>query len=399
MEGPRAPEAAADGGDRSRPARPPFRRAVFFIAGFDPNGARYLYWLFRRELAKHAQVAGEKADVGRLTEDEDRLPHWRVETADGETPVSLDYTVLSPRQAVLDHYYIRTVFGLVASWVTGIYALLVSGAFPRIWRLPVRTLALMHYIVFSVPFFFWVGAELSYWPLSLVLPYEAHGAVWLLARSAGGLALLQALLLLERVIWLYFFVSAMRLAVLQARGRAVVLDQMVADWAAVAAQRQMRHRYDEVLIVGHSVGTVQAVQMAERLLADPAFAGSGRLSLLTLGSADMTLSFQRRAHAFRASTAALATSKDLVWVEYYAPTDPICRGAADPVAAAAIDLGGRVQTGPRMRAIDLRAMYAGSRLAPLPLDLVKQHFLYLSSSARKQGYSYFRMVCGASRLA
>jgi hypothetical protein len=94
----------------------------------------------------------------------------------------------------------------------------------------------------------------------------------------------------------------------------------------------------------------------------------------------------------------VATAPDLVWVEYYAPTDAICRGATDPVTAAGIDLGGRAQTGPQMRAIDLRSMYPPSRLPRLPLDLVKQHFLYVSSSRRAAGYSYFRIICGAATL-
>ncbi|MCW5771192.1 MAG: hypothetical protein KIT16_06115 [Rhodospirillaceae bacterium] len=368
------------------------------MAGFDPNGARYLYWLFRRELAKHGRVRGIAAEVSRLGMDEDRLPHWRIDTADGDTPVSVDYTVLSPRQAVLDHYYVRTVFGLVWAWMFAALALARSGAFRRILRLPAPTLALMLYVLFSVPVLFWAGAELAYWPLSLVLPYEASGVAWAASRVAGGLALLQLLLLAERVIWLYFFVSAVRLAALQARERATVLDRLVADWAGVVAARHARENYDEVLIVGHSVGTVQAVEMVERLLRQPAFAATRRLSLLTLGSADMTLTFQRDARRFRASVAAAATAPDLTWIEYYSAADPICRGAADPVAAADIDLGGRKQTGPAMRAIDLRRMYAPSRIPHLPLDLVKQHLLYLSCSEQRDGYSYFSIICAAAGL-
>ena len=75
----------------------PFRRAVFFIAGFDPNGAQYLYWLFRRELGKDNALYGRTTNVGRLADDADGLPGWRIETADAGRPVIVDYTVLSPR--------------------------------------------------------------------------------------------------------------------------------------------------------------------------------------------------------------------------------------------------------------------------------------------------------------
>src|SRR5262249_59188251 len=105
----------------------PFRRAVFFIAGFDPNGAQYLYWLFRRELGKDNLLHRRTTSVGRLAADEDGLPSWRIETADGERPVSVDYTVLSPRSVVLGTYYVRDVFRLIAAYVYALICLFRSG--------------------------------------------------------------------------------------------------------------------------------------------------------------------------------------------------------------------------------------------------------------------------------
>jgi hypothetical protein len=70
----------------------PFRRAVFFIAGFDPNGAQYLYRLFRRELRRDNALYGRTTHHRR-----DGLAGWRIETADAGRPVTVDYTVLSPR--------------------------------------------------------------------------------------------------------------------------------------------------------------------------------------------------------------------------------------------------------------------------------------------------------------
>ena len=93
----------------------PFRRAVFFIAGFDPNGAQYLYWLFRRELGKDNALYGRTTNVGRLANDADGLPGWRIETADGGRTVIVDYTVLSPRKVVVENYYVRNVFRLIAA--------------------------------------------------------------------------------------------------------------------------------------------------------------------------------------------------------------------------------------------------------------------------------------------
>jgi hypothetical protein len=210
---------------------------------------------------------------------------------------------------------------------------------------------------------------------------------------------LQAIYLFERVIWLYFFVSALRMLALQAEGRAHALERMVAEWVRVVAERQTIHRYDEVLIVGHSIGSIQGIEMAQQLVAHPAFAGAARLSLLTIGSADGLLSCQRNARRFHAATAAAATSPDLAWVEYFAPTDAICRGWIDPVAFAGIDLGGRPQRGPAMRKLDLAAMFPGLNLKRVPVNLVKQHFLYLSAGDMKTDYSYFQMICRAARLS
>jgi hypothetical protein len=386
-----------DGSASEAPAARPFRRAVFFVAGFDPIGPKYLYWLFRREIGADNALEGRKTEIGRMTTDVDGLAHWRMETADRARPVAVDYTVLSPRQVVIDHYYARTVFGLIWAYLVAMYALFASGAYRRVLRLPLRPLILVHYIVLSVPGLFWAGAELAYWPM-LLLP-ELGPELRLALRIAGGLVFLQAFVLLERVTWIYFFVSALRQAALQGWDRAAALDRMLEGWTRVVAERQARHGYDEVLLVGHSIGSIQAIEMAGRLLEDPAFAGTGRLSLLTLGSADMLLSYQSHARRFRAAMAKVATAPDLVWIEYYAPTDAICRGGGDPVAAAGIDLGGRRQTGPEMRRLDLHEMFTPASFNRLPFNLVKQHLLYLSSGDRRSSYSYFRLVCGAERLA
>jgi hypothetical protein len=376
----------------------PFRRAVFFIAGFDPNGAQYLYWLFRREFGKDNALHGRRAHVGRLVTDADALPGWRVETEDAGRPVAIDYTVLSPRQVVVGNYYVRDVFRLIAAYFAALFAFVRSGGILYLRKAPAPAFAMLVYVMLAVPGFFWIGTTLAYWPI-LLLP-DSVGEPWrLLGRLAGGLVFLQAVYLAERVIWLYFFVSALRMLTLQAAERAHALERMVAEWVRIVAGRQAIHRYDEVLIVGHSIGSIQGIEMAEQLLRDSAFAGTGRLSLLTIGSADGLLSCQRNARRFHAATAAAATSPDLVWVEYFAPTDAICRGWIDPVAFAGIDLGGRPQQGPAMRKLNLAAMFPGLNLKRVPVNLVKQHFLYLSAGNARTDYSYFAMICRAARLS
>lgn len=376
----------------------PFRRAVYFIAGFDPNGAQYLYWLFRREFGKDNALYGRKANVGRLVTDADKLPGWRIETEDNGRPVTVDYTVLSPRQVVVGNYYVRDVFRLIAAWAYMLFAFIRTGGILYLRKTPVPAVLVILYVILAVPGFFWIGTTLAYWPM-LLLP-DSVGETWrLLGRLAGGFVFLQAVYLVERVIWLYFFVSALRMLALQAQGRAHALERMVADWVRIVAERQAIRPYDEVLIVGHSIGSIQGIEMVEQLLRDRPFAGANRLSLLTIGSADGLLSCQRNARRFHAATAAAATSPDLVWVEYFAPTDAICRGWVDPVAFAGIDLGGRAQRGPAMRKIDLATMFPGLSLKRVPVNLVKQHFLYLSAGDRKTEYSYFQTICRAARLS
>lgn len=375
----------------------PFRRAVYFIAGFDPNGAQYLYWLFRQEIGKDNALYGRATSIGRLGADADGLPGWRIETEDAGRPVTVDYTVLSPRQVVVGNYYVRDVFRLIAAYVLALFAFARSGGILYLRKAPLPAFLVLLYVILAVPGFFWIGTTLAHWPMLLLLP-DNVGEPWrLVGRLAGGLVFLQAVYLAERVIWLYFFVSALRMLTLQAAGRAHALDRMLEEWARIVAARQAANRYDEVLIVGHSLGSIQGIEMVERLLRDPACAG--KLSLLTIGSADGLLSCQHNAKRFHAATAAAATSPDLVWIEYWAPTDAICRGWIDPVAFAGIDLGGRPQRGPAMRKVDLGAMFPGLNPKRVPLNLVKQHFLYLTASGAKTEYSYFRTICAARRLS
>ena len=52
-----------------------------------------------------------------------------------------------------------------------------------------------------------------------------------------------------------------------------------------------------------------------------------------------------------------------------------------------------------MRKVDLAAMFPGFNVRRVPVNLVKQHFLYLSAGAVKTDYSYFQTICRAARLS
>lgn len=88
---------------------------------------------------------------------------------------------------------------------------------------------------------------------------------------------------------------------------------------------------DEILIVGHSFGSVWAVTaLAMALEKEPNLFLSKRVTFLALGSSLLKIGLVRRAQFFRDAVAKVLSQKDLVWHDIQTKTDFISFYKSDP---------------------------------------------------------------------
>ncbi|MGH7005992.1 MAG: hypothetical protein ACREIP_18770, partial [Alphaproteobacteria bacterium] len=327
-----------------------YRRAVFYIAGFDNIGVRYYYMLFRNGLV---QEFGREARRFKITRPEiapDLSSRWRIETDDAGVPVEVDYFFLTPHDLVRK-YVVRGDLGVIGAWAFTFFAYLRRNLFFRAFRKTWKAIILT-YVLLSIPLFFLAGFAIALGAFALVdgaLPPSAEIGI---AAVAGALTLKVGLVMAAKTFTKLVLMS-LYVGARQGMGRMRRLDARTLEWARFIQTRAGDGKWDEVLLVGHSSGTVAAVDIAAQLLRDSTWRGGTRLGLLTLGSTDTVVSAFRTATNHHDALATVATSPDIVWVEYWSPWDFISIGSHDPISAGDIDLGGRTKRGPILRALDL----------------------------------------------
>lgn len=388
------------------PSAPPVkRRRVYYISGFDPRGARFYHQLYRHEATLQQGVNGVAYMVGARQKSGAYATAWDVEATPAGTgmpamPTTTRYSFLGWDDLIRTH------------WPSG--SAQVIAAMPAFyWRYAAggglrRTLR-------CAPRYFWSLLSPLIWLLaSLLMALLLAGAGAAIARLVGAPAWLAALAgvlpaaaLLRaalagaeklRLLWLmriFLFVpfwGRQRPAALDQRWTAFAA-QIEADLAADAARAEPA---DEVLLVGHSVGALVAVAVADALLARADAAAPPRLKLLSLGNITPMLAFVPEAGWFREQLARVGASA-IAWKDISAPSDPLCYALVDPFATCGLAAPGGA--GFELKSARFDRMFAGADYAARRRDPFGIHFQYLMASALPVDNDYFTLTAGPAALS
>ena len=148
---------------------------------------------------------------------------------------------------------------------------------------------------------------------------------------------------------------------------------------------------DEVLVIGHSVGTMLAVSVAARLLR-MAPEGLPAHRLITLGGCIPLLSLNPSAVTFRRDLAELGQAKRLPWVDVAAVADPLCFAGSHPLTVSGVAAPCPGQ--PRLETARFFRLFPAARYRVLKRNKLRLHFQYLMAGEIAGEYDYFRLTAG-----
>jgi alpha-beta hydrolase superfamily lysophospholipase len=129
-------------------------------------------------------------------------------------------------------------------------------------------------------------------------------------------------------------------------GRIPEVNRRVGEMAEQIYRSAVDDPVDEILVVGHSVGTVLAVSVMARVLekmeAESRVALLSRVHVLTLGHCIPLVLFLPGSTGLREDLAVLAAGEGLRWTDVSAKADPLCFFNTDPVRVAGVEEAGVV---------------------------------------------------------
>jgi pimeloyl-ACP methyl ester carboxylesterase len=373
-----------------------FKRHILFVAGFDPFDIAAQYRRFQREIRTYQKTWNASATVSDLKQADELVGHWVASAQGPNWSTQATYEPLAWHDIVVNDTAQPMPPQLKAGAVT-FWDFVASGTVARYFVSNYR-----YALFFMVPFMdvllFAAGAIAAGWWVAVQLPV------------APVLAALVAI-----VIALAVFLLLMRWP-----GRRWRVSQGLADWISARDYMYGRHRElaarveafterllacvrrgeaDEILVVGHSLGAIIAVDALARALAvDPQLGRRGPvLSLLTIGATIPKLTLHPAATRLRACVERVAAEDSISWGEFQSRQDPISFFSFDPVALRPFEdnAGGK----PHIRLINFRDLVTPQRMRRLLLSFMRVHYQFVMAAERRGTYDFFMLVCGPAPLA
>lgn len=385
----RAPQAQS-----SLPASPAGvrKRHVFYFSGFDPRGPAHYHALYGSESKLQAPLNGLDLRVGKRRRNGRLATSWTISLGGGGTET--------------EYEFLRWDDLIRKRWPKNEVQLLKS-ALPVYWVFLRANL---------------VGKLLKIaWPSALTVSYPilaffgvllaGLGLAALFLVSWGWLGLLPAGLLLAASVllarWLdgrfrsYWLLRTYGLMQPWAYGKVPELDERIREFARHIADQIHAGDADEILLVGHSVGTILSIPLiAEILRLEPRLGQDGpAFGLVTLGNCIPLVSLLPGSGIFRGRLAQVATAPGVRWLDFSARRDGASVTQVDPLAVSGISRPPGIPRRPMQFPVRIVKMFSPEAYARLKKDIFRVHFQYIMAGDLLTDYDFFAITAGQKSLA
>ena len=355
---------------------------MFQVGGYDPTSPEAAYRRFNRELRRFETTwcVTARTTEPDVTPDEVR---WTVATAGNDWAVETAY------------HLVRWDDVITSDWQRSDWRRIPSG-------------------LLAFADFLWNGAFLGYlrtnWRYAgfFLYPYVLL-AVLAIVALLGGITVgnLSSSVLVGTAITVALFVALM-----QGPGRRLFLQHLLDDW--IFARRYVRGEHavlgprldrvaerlceaarageaDEVLILGHSLGAVLAIDLLDRALRlEPRLGQAGSaVALISVGSSIPKIGLHRAAARFRTAVERVASVRAIFWGDYQTLTDVMNFYKVDPL----IDMGLKGRS-PLIRQVRVKAMLDPAAYRRIKRNFFRVHRQFVSANDRRAAYDYFMLLCG-----
>ncbi len=364
-------------GDGPLPYVPVKRRLVLFFPGFEPLGAEAHRDRFDHAAAKTGKAFDVEFSCSQLSSRPSGLPGFSVDASGENWSTQTDVAVFD-WSAILDTFARRNVLIRLVSGIAALFVLLGNGTVANYMRTS------------------WRYGFFYLYPFLLLAASAAIGAAAAAATSSvtssalppivvGILATAAAVFWASRQAHLLLMMDDWHFAIRLARKDNQAIEAVKFVFSAQLAAECASGHYDEVLVIGHSLGCVFAVDS----LSSSSVSGDHQPSLMTIGSSLFKIALQPKAGWLRHSISTLTTA-NVKWLDIQALTDVISFYRSNPASSAGITTGLR----PNIQRIHFKDMLLETSYRRNRRNFFKTHRQFVLGNEKRYFYSMHMIACG-----
>ena len=367
------------------------QRHVFYFSGFDPRGSSFYYRLYRNEAKKQSAVSGMKPSVSSRQRHSPTRHSWNIQTTTESGQVNTEYSFLN-WDDIIKNYWVIGYFSLILAAFRVIRSHIFSGMVfnvIKISRPPAITGLYPVIFVLIALLLATLSGFTAYQLLNVVTPPIIAGLIgititiamtWLFSYWGDKL----------NVFWLlriYDFTGKW------ADNQIPELEQRFELFANEIVKISQEKNYDEILIVGHSVGAIIAIPVVAKLLMK--LDTRCPITFLTLGECIPLLSLLPKAQAYRDELEAVAKAPNVFWYDITSAIDGACFPLKNPVTISGIAITDK----PIVLSARFHTLFTPTSYQKIRRDWYKVHFQYLLAHELNGQYDFFAITAGAQPLS
>lgn len=359
---------------------------MVFVCGYEIAPPDVHHRRFARELPVFERAWNVKSELSPPTVDQERyIGEWRMKTAGPNWSVDTEYRIFWWGDIITPDFTMPNWRRLLVGFAA-FFDFLFSGTIIAYFRTNWR-----YALFFFYPYLFLTGLGagafyLAWWALGGRLP----AAPLFAALFAVG-SVLAVLYLPARPLYLGYLLGDWSFARDLVRRLRPALDRRLDGFARELVEHVRTSDADEIVLVGHSLGAVQVVDIVARALGlDPGFARGKAVAILTIGSSLLKIGLHPAARELRAAVRAVAEEPGIFWIEYQALTDVINFYKSNPVT----DLGLPPAEKPVVRIVRIRHMLSEETYKSIRRDFFRVHRQFVMGNERRYSYDYYMICCG-----
>ena len=367
---------------------------MFYFSGFDPRGPAHYHTLYGEQAKLHAPLNGLDLTLGKRRRSGKLANAWTISLPDGGTET--DYEFLRWDDIIRAHWP-KNELELLKSALPTYWVFLRANLVGRLLKIAWPSALTVTYPIVAFLGLLLLGLALAIVAMVFLKP-------WWLAFPAGAATLAGTVFLGRwldgrfRSFWLLRVYGAMQP---WAYGKLPELDARIRDFAAHIAEKIRSSDAEEVLLVGHSVGTILTIPLvAELLRLLPELGTRGpAFSLISLGNCIPLVSLLPDSTQLREDLKTVATAPGVRWVDFSARRDGASVTQVDPLEVSGISRPAGIPVRPQQFPVRIVKMFAPADYAVIKKDIFRIHFQYIMAGDLLTDYDFFAITAGPQSLA